>query len=87
MFIKIFENSRKYFYNGSKRFLYNNDWKIHQFKIEDSVIKLYPFCWHNVLNEFTDNDTKKSWWHEYVYNFSANNGSIDNYDILTIHIS
>ena len=46
-------------YNGSNCFLFVDATKISQFKVNDSEIKDYAFCFANISKDFTTNNIKK----------------------------
>ena len=72
-------------YNGSNNFLFIDDTKICQFKVEDSEIKPYPLCLGNISKDFTINNMKKTGLKGSVKFFSVGFRPINTNEISDIH--
>ena len=65
--------------------IFVNSNKINKSEAKDSEINASLFCLGNISKYFSVNNMKKIVLCEYVYDFSADYGSIDVGDILHIH--
>ena len=72
-------------YNGPNSYLFVNGTEVIKFKGKDSEIVATPSCLLNVTKEFSEDNTKKTRLHGYVYDFSVDYGAIEVADILDIH--
>ena len=74
--------SKSLYYNSAHSYLFVNGIKIHKFKVKDSQINTALLCLGNISKDFSADNTKKTGWYEYGYDFSVDYGSTDVTDIL-----
>ena len=58
-------------YNGANSYLFVNGKEIHKFKAKDSEIVAIPLCLGNVSKDWPADNTKKTGFNAYVYDFSV----------------
>ena len=73
--INFTEHNKKFFlslhYNGANSYLFFNVIEIIKFKAKDSEIVATPLCLGNISKGFFVDNTKKTGFYGYVYNFSV----------------
>ena len=72
-------------YNGANSYLFVNGTEIIKFKAKDSEIVATLLCLGSITKEFSEDNTKKTGLHGYVYDFSVDYDAIAVVDILDIH--
>ena len=73
-------------YNRANSYLFVNGTEIYKFKAKDSQIAPNPLCLGNISKDWsTDNLKKKTGFHSYIYDFSADHDSTNVDDIKDIH--
>ena len=71
-------------YNGANSYLFFNGTKIYKFKAKDSEIVASPLCLGNISKDWSVDNTKKTGFTGYVYDFWADYNSIAVNDIKDI---
>ena len=72
-------------YNGANSYLFVNGTEIIKFKAKDSEISAYSLCLGNISENWTNDNTKKTRFNGYIYDFSTDYNVIAVSDILDIH--
>ena len=72
-------------YNGANSYLFFNGENIIKFKAKDSEIIPYSLCLGNISKDWTNDNTKKTGFNGYIYDFSTDYKAIATSDILDIH--
>ena len=72
-------------YNGANSYLFVNGTEIYKFKAKDSEIKAYSLCLENISKDWSHDNTEKTGFNGYVYNFSTDYSAIDVDNIKDIH--
>ena len=72
-------------FNGANSYLFVNGTEIIKFKAKDSEIVATPLCLGNFTKEFSEDNTKKTGFNGYVYDFSVDYDAIAVSDILDMH--
>ena len=72
-------------YNGANSYLFVNGPDIYKFKAKDSEIVATPLCLGNISKDRSRDNTKKTGFNGYVYDFSVDYGATDVDDIVDIH--
>ena len=72
-------------YNGANSYWFVNGTKIIKFKTKDSKILAHSLCLGNISNNWSVDNTKKTRFNGYVYDFSVDYDAIEVDDILDIH--
>ena len=72
-------------YNGANSYLFVNGTEIYKFKAKDSEIVASPLCLGNISKDWLIDNTKKTGFNGYVYNFSVDYDATDIDDIKSIH--
>ena len=72
-------------YNGANSYLFVNDTEIDKFKAKDSDTDATPLCLGNISKDWSVDIMKRTGFNGYVYDFSADFGSITVDDIKDIH--
>ena len=71
-------------YNGANSYLFVNGTEISKFKAKDSKILIGPICLGNISKDWSVDNTKKTGFTSYVYDFSVDYDSIPVDDIKDI---
>ena len=71
-------------YNGGNSYLFVNITEICKFKAKDSAIVASPLCLGNISKNWSTDNTKKTGFTGYVYNFSADYNAVTLDDIKYI---
>ena len=74
------------FYNGTNSYLFLNGTEIYKFKAKDSEIVAIPLCLGNISKDQSADNTKKTGFNDYVYDFSVDYDATDADDIKDIHM-
>ena len=72
-------------YNGANSYVFVNSTEIYKFKAKDSEIVTTPLCLGNISKDWSVNNTTKTGFNGYIYDFSVDYDSTDVDDILDIH--
>ena len=72
-------------YNGANSYLFVNGTEIIKFKAKDSNIMASPLCLGNISKDWSTDNTRKSSFTGYVYDFSVGYDAICVDDIKDIH--
>ena len=72
-------------YNRANSYLFINGTEIHKFKAKDSEIVTKPLCLGNISKDWSTDNMKKTGLTGYVYDFSADYGTVTVNDIKDIH--
>ena len=85
-----FTSTRKKFclslhYNEANSYLFVNGTEIYKFKAKDSEIVTRPLCLGNISKDWSVDNTKKTGFTGYVYDFNADYNAIAVDDIKDIH--
>ena len=72
-------------YNGANGYLFVNGTEIIKFKAKYSEIVATPLCLGNISKDGSVDNTKRTGFNGYVYNFSVDYDDIAVDDILDIH--
>ena len=72
-------------YNGANGYLFVNGTEIIKFKAKYSEIVATPLCLGNISKDGSVDNTKRTGFNGYVYNFSVDYDAIAVDDILDIH--
>ena len=72
-------------YNGANGYLFVNGTEIIKFKARYSEIVATPLCLGNISKDGSVDNTKRTGFNGYVYNFSVDYDAIAVDDILDIH--
>ena len=72
-------------YNGANGYLFVNGTEIIKFKAKYSEIAATPLCLGNISKDGSVDNTKRTGFNGYVYNFSVDYDAIAVDDILDIH--
>ena len=73
------------YYNGVNSYLFVNDTEIYKFKAKDSEIVAIPLCLGNISKDWSADNTKRTGFTGYVYDFRTDYDPIANDDIKDIH--
>ena len=65
--------------------MFVNDTEIYKFKAKDFEIVTTPLCLGNISKDWSVNNTTKTGFNGYIYDFSVDYNSTDVDDILDIH--
>ena len=71
--------------NGANSYLFVNGTEISKFKPKDSEIVAAPLCLGNISKDRSVDNTNKTGFHGYVYDFSVDYDAVVVDDILDIH--
>ena len=71
--------------NGASSYLFVNGTDIIKFKAKDSKILAYSLCLGNISKDWSQDNTKKTGFNGYIYDFSTDYNAIAVSDILDIH--
>ena len=72
-------------YNRANSYLFVKGTEIFKFKAKDSEILAYSLCLESISKEWTNDNTKKTGFNGYIYDFSTDYNAIAVSDILDIH--
>ena len=72
-------------YNGANSYLFVNGTEMYKFKANDSEIVASALCLGNVSKDWSTDNTKKTGFNRYVYDFSVDYDATDIDDIKDIH--
>ena len=72
-------------YNGANGYLFVNGTEIIKFKAKYSEIAATPLCLGNISKDGSVDNTRRTGFNDYVYNFSVDYDAIAVDDILDIH--
>ena len=72
-------------YNGANSYLFVNGKEIHKFKASNSEILATPLCLGNISKDWSVDNTKRTGFNGYVYDFSVDYDAIAVDDMLDIH--
>ena len=72
-------------YNGANSYLFVNGTEIYKFKAKDSEIAAVPLCLGNISKDWSIGKMKKTWFNDYVYDFSVDYDATNVDDIVDIH--
>ena len=72
-------------YNGVNSYLFVNCTEIYNFKAKDSEIVARPLCLGNISKDWPTDNTKKTSFNGYIYDFSVGYDATDIDDINDIH--
>ena len=72
-------------YNGANGYLFVNGTEIYKFKAKDSEVVATPLCLGNVSKDCSTDNTKRTGFNGYVYDFSVDYDATD-VDDITFHI-
>ena len=72
-------------YNRANSFLFVNGTEIYKFKAKDPDIAAVPLCLGNISKDWSVDNTKKTGFNGYVYDFSVDYDATDDDDIVDIH--
>ena len=70
---------------GVNSYLFVNDTEIYKFKAKDSEIVAIPLCLGNISKDWSADNTKRTGFTGYVYDFRTDYDPIANDDIKDIH--
>ena len=73
------------YYNGVNSYLFVNDTEIYKFKAKDSEIVAIPLCLGNISKDWSADNTKRTGFTGYVYDFRTDYDPIANDYIKDIH--
>ena len=80
--ISFTENNKKFclslHYNGANSYLFVNGTEMYKFKAKDSEIVATPLCLGNNSKDFSVDNTKKTGFNGYIYDFSVD------YDVIVV---
>ena len=62
----------RFHYNGANSYLFVNDTEIYKFKAKDSETVATPLCQGNISKDWLVDNTKKTGFNGYIYDFSVN---------------
>ena len=71
-------------YNGANSYSFVNGTEIIDFKAKDSEILVYSLCLGNISKDWSQDNTKKTGFNGYIYDFSTDYNAIAVSDILDI---
>ena len=71
--------------SGANSYLFVNGTKIYKFKAKDSEIVATPLCLGNISRDRSVDNTKRTGFNGYVYDFSVDYDATDVDDIKDIH--
>ena len=72
-------------YNEANSYLFDNGAEIYEFKVKDSEIVAVPLCLGNISKDWSVDNTKKTGFNGYIYDFSVDYDAIAVDDIKDIH--
>ena len=72
-------------YNGANSYLFVNGTEIYKFKAKDSKIVASPLYLGNISKDWSIDNTKRTGFTGYVYDFSVDYDATDVHDIKNIH--
>ena len=72
-------------YNGANSYFFVNGTEIYKFKAKDYEIVASPLCLGNISKEWSTDNTKRTGFNGYVYDFSVDYDAINVDDIKNIH--
>ena len=72
-------------YNGANSYLFVNGKEIYKFKAKDSKIVASPLFLGNISKDWSIDNTKRTGFTGYVYDFSVDYDATDVHDIKNIH--
>ena len=72
-------------YNGADSYLLVNGTEMINFKVADSEINPCELCLRNILKDWSVDNTKKTGFNGYLYDFSIDYDATKASDILDIH--
>ena len=72
-------------YKGANSYFFVNGAEIYKFKAKDSEIVATPLCLGNISKDWSTDNTTKTGFNGYVYDFSVDYDATDIDDIVNIH--
>ena len=72
-------------YNRANSYLFVNNAEIYKFKANNSKIVTRPLCLGNISKDLSTDNTKKTGFKGYIYDFSVDYDATDVDDIKDIH--
>ena len=72
-------------YNGANSYLFVNGTETYKFKVKDSEIYAYSLCLGNISKDWLHDNTKKTGFNDYIYDFSTDYNATRVSDTLDTH--